>query len=249
MVTRPVDSQTPLASQSVRKTDRQTDRSRSSGEGETAYKSRFGVSDRGRSRQLRQSDSVCGIPVSGINAFVGFFFIVGYLRLSLCLRFSISISLVASASGMYAALPSLRGLVRLLWSLLSSFLFFCLVLSLVASTSGMYAALSSLRGLERLLWSLLSSLLSFCLVLSLVDSASGMYAALPSLRGLVRLLWSLLSSLPFFCLVLSLVASAIGIDGDVRSLIQPSWPSATSLDFSGLCCHHHFSGCYCNCAW
>ena len=179
-------------------------RSRSSREGETAYKSRFGVSDRGRSRQLRQSDSVCGVPVSGMNAFVGFFFIVGYLRLSLCLRFSISISLVAAASGMYAALPSLRGLVRLLWSLLSSFLFFCPVLSLVASTSGMYAAL-------------------------------------PSLRGLVRLLWSLLSSLPFFCLVLSLVASAIGIDGDVRSLIQPSWPSATSLDFSGLCCHHHFS--------
>ena len=63
----------------------------------------------------------------------------------------------------------------------------------------------------------------------LVASASGMYAALPSLRGLVQLLWSLLSSFLFFCLVLSLVASATGIDGEVRSLIQPSWPSATSL--------------------
>ena len=91
-----------------------------------------------------------------------------------------------------------------------------------------------------------------------------MYAALSSLRGLVRLLWSLLSSLPFFCLVLSLVASAIGIDGDVRSVIQPSWPSATSLVsaviitsvLAYLCTSaaiqsrvYYFSGCYCNCAW
>ena len=106
------------------------------------------------------------------------------------LRLVVHLVHVTSVSGIIAALPCPRGLVRLLQILSSSSrLLLRLVVHLVTSSSGIIAALSFRRGLVRFLQILSSSSrLLLRLVVHLVTSASGIIAALPCPRGLVRLL-------------------------------------------------------------
>ena len=144
---------------------------------------------------------VYGVPVSGMNAFVEFLFVVCCFR-GFCFFVVIEFAFCLYSCGF--SVWDHRSLTLPSWPsasspdfvvIMSSFLRLVVHLVHMTSVSGIIAALLCPRGVVRLLQILSSSSrLLLRLVVHFVTSASGIIAALPCPRGLVRLLQILSSS-------------------------------------------------------